>query len=385
MLLFGCYFISFSFHLTISLPFFFFLIPPLSFQEDNVKPPNLTSQQTCQSSVTQAPSRGPAVSQRGPPCSVAMDHQVALPVSQRKPCVSSALYLQPESVQSREKSLSDKAPRVHVEVPQPSRGNPRAQETQFRSQRNVTPEFIPVFKKRSLEMNRNVLEPGNLKRKEHVTESKLFSFKTSVIQNDKLNLEPARKKIASHHTPMNAKHLNPKTSRAEQEKNTESYQNTTIYPPCSGKSSPASRKGSKQRSHSLGFQMSGDNLGVITSAADFQVNGKEHLTSKYIAHILGKGHESPKVERQPHMFESDTEMENGQLLQHHSVNLTNEADGNDQRLIVSRTAHRSKTKLCQGSSETSKKPHSRNIHYGQPSPSRNQVKQNSFNLRVFII
>ncbi|XP_019498965.1 PREDICTED: uncharacterized protein C18orf63 homolog isoform X5 [Hipposideros armiger] len=302
-----------------------------------------------------------------------MDHKVALPVSQRKPCVSSALYLQPESVQSRKKSLSDKAPRVHVEVRKPSRGNPQVQETDFSSQSNITPKLIPVFKNRSLQMNRNALEPGNMNRKEHVTESKLFSLKTSVIQDDKLNLEPAIKKIPNRHTHMNARHLNPKTSRPLQEKNTDSYKNMTIHPPSSGKASTASIKGSKQLSHSSGFQMSNNNLGVIKSAADFQVNGKENLTSKYITQILGKGHESLKVKRQPYIFESDTEMENVQLLQHQSVNQIKETDVNDQRLIVSRTAHRSKTKLCQESSKTSKKPHSSNIHYGQSSSSRNQM------------
>lgn len=177
---------------------------------------------------------------------------------------------------------------------------------------------------------------------------------------------------------MNARHLDPKTSRPLQENKTEAYKNMAISLPSSGKSSTTSIQGSKQLSHSLEFQMSNDNIGVTKSAADFQVNGKGNLTSKHITQILGKGHECLKVKSQSHIFESDTEMEDVQLLQHQSVNQTKEADVNDQRWIVSRTAHRSKTKLCQESSKTSKKPHSSNIHYGQSSSSRNQVKQQTF-------
>lgn len=266
---------------------------------------------------------------------------------------------------------------MRLEVPKPNRGNPQIQDTHFSSQSNVAPKFIPVFKKRSLQINKNILEPDILKRKAHVTESKLFSLKASVIQDDKLNLDPAIKKRSNRDTPMNARNLNQKTSRPLQEKNTESCKNMIKYPPSSGKSSTVRINESKHRSDSLGFQMSNNNLGVIKSALDFQVNGRENLTSKYITQILGKGHESLKVKRQPHIFESDTEMENAQLLQQQSVNQTKEVDVNYHRLIISRTAHRSKRKLCQESSKNSKKPHSSNIHYGQSSSSTNQVKKPS--------
>lgn len=139
------------------------------------------------SSLTQAPSTRPALAQSLLPCSVATDHKVELSVSQPKPCTYSTLHLQPESVQSRKKALSYKTPHVHLEVPKPNRGNTQVQDTNFSSRSNSTPKFIPVFKTQSLQMNKNVLEPGSLKRKQHVvTESKLFSLKTSVI--DQLNL-----------------------------------------------------------------------------------------------------------------------------------------------------------------------------------------------------
>lgn len=358
-----------SFPLRTLLHFKKFLM--LSFQENKVKPPNLTSKQMSRSSVTQAPSTGPSLAHNLLPRPVAMDHKV----SQQKPHVSSTLCLQPECVQSRKTSLSDKAPQVHLE------GNPQLQDTHFSSQRNIAPKLIPVFKNRLLQMNKNVLEPENLKRKPHTTESKLFSLKTSVIQADKVNLDPSVKKRSNRNTQMTARNLNQKTSRPLQEKYTESCKNLTKYSPASGKSSILSTNEGKQLLGSLGFQLS-NNLGIIKSAVDFQVNGKENLTSKYITQILGRGHKSLIMKRQPHIFEPDTEMENAQLLQQQPENQTKEADVSYHRLIVNRTAHRPKKTLCQESSKTAKKPHSSNIQYGQSSSSRNQVKRKNTQLLI---
>ncbi|XP_019791953.3 uncharacterized protein C18orf63 homolog [Tursiops truncatus] len=346
----------------------------LYLQEKKVKPPNLTTKQKFRSSLAQAPSTRPAQAQSIPLHSVATDRKVELSVSQPKPYVSSTLHLQPESVQSRKKSLPDKAAQVHLEVPKLNRGSAQVQDTDFSSQHNIAPKFIPVFKNRQLQMNKNILEPDNLKRKHVVTESKLLSLKTSVIQDDKLNLDPAIKKRSNHSIQM-------KTSRSLQEKNTESFENMTENPPSSGKLSVMSLSEIKQLPNSSVFQMSDNKLGVIKSVVDFQVNEKENLTSKYITQILGKGHESLKVKRPPHIFESDTETEDSQLLQQQSVDQTKEADVNDHQLIVDRTALKSKRKLCQDSSETSKKPHSNTIHYGQSSSSKNQVK----NLKTILI
>ncbi|XP_059974364.1 uncharacterized protein C18orf63 homolog [Mesoplodon densirostris] len=337
----------------------------LYLQENKVKAPNLTTKQKFRSSLAQAPSTRPVQAQSIPLHSVAMDHKVELSVSQPKPYVSSTLHLQPESVQSRKKSLPDKAAQVHLEVPKLNRGSTQVQDTDFSSQHNIAPKFIPVFKNRQLQMNRNISEPDNLKRKHVVTESKLLSLKTSVIQDDKLNLDPAIKKRSNRSIQM-------KTRRSLQEKNTESFENMTENPPSSGKLPVMSLSEIKQLSNSSVFQMSNDKLGVIKSAVDFQMNEKENLTSKYITQILGKGHESLKVKRPPHIFESDTEMEDAQLLQQQSVDQT-KADVSDRGLIVSRTAPKSKRRLCQDSSETSKKPHSNTIHYGQSSSSKNQM------------
>lgn len=303
-----------------------------------------------------------------------------IPGSQlKKTWVSSALHLQQQSVQSGKKSLSDKAPQVHLEAPKPNTGNLQVQGTDLSSQNNTAPTFIPVFKNRSLQMNKKILEPGNLKREQHVvTESKFFSLKTSVIQNDKLNLDPAIKKRSNHNIQMNARNLNQKISRLLQGKNTESCENMTKYPPSNGESPTVSLNESKHLSNSSVSHISNNSLGVIKSAVDFQVNRKENLTRKYITQILGKGRESLKMKKQPYIFESDTETEDPQLLQPQSMNQTIKADVSDHKLMISKTSQRSKRRLCQESSKASKRPHSNTIHYGQSSFPRSKVKKNFF-------
>ena len=261
-----------------------------------------------------------------------------------------------------------------LEVPKPTRGNAQVQDTNFSSQRNIAPRFIPVFKSRPLQMTKSILAPENPRRKERVnTESKLFSLKSSEIPDDKLNLDPTTGKRPNHSIQMKGKNLNLKTCRSLPEKNTESYGNMTKKPLSSGKSLITSLSESKQLSNSSVFQMPTSNLGVIKSAAGSQVNGKENLTSKYITQILGKSHESLKVKRRPHIFESDTDPEDSQPLQPQSIDQTKEVDVTDHQLTVSRAAPKSKKKLCQNSPKTSKKPHSNTVLCGQPH-ARKQVK-----------
>uniref|UniRef100_A0A8C0LYZ4 DUF4708 domain-containing protein n=1 Tax=Canis lupus familiaris TaxID=9615 RepID=A0A8C0LYZ4_CANLF len=322
-------------------------------QENKTKAFNVTTKQMFSSSLTQAPSTRPALAEHLRWCSVAVDHKVELSGSHlKKPWVPSTLQLQQEAVQNRKKALPDKAPQVHMEVPKPNRGKIQVQGTNFTSQNNIVPKFIPFFKNQSLQMNKNILEPG-------------------VMQNDKLNLDPAIKKRSNHNIQMNTRNLNQKISRLLQEKNTGSCENIK-HPPSNGESSTMSLNESKHLSNSLLFQMSKNRIGVINSAVDFQVNGKEHLTSKHITQILGKGHESVKI-KQPHIFESDTETEDAQVLQWQSINETIKVGVNDHKLIISKTSHRSKRKLCQESSKTSKRSHSNTIHYGQSSFSRNKI------------
>ncbi|XP_054439356.1 uncharacterized protein C18orf63 homolog [Pteronotus mesoamericanus] len=342
-------------------------------QENKIKPPNLTSKQMLQCSLTQAPSTGPSPAQRLPPRSGALDPRVGLRVGQQKPCRPSAPPPRLGSARSRREAPSAEEAlqvRVRLEAAKPTRGSAHAEDASFSSQGDMAAKLVPAFKSRSGQMNKNVSEPGDLERKPHVMESK-FLLKTNVIQHDRPNLDPAIKQRSNRNTQTNARNLNQKTSRPLQEKKTESCEDVTRYPPFNGKSSAASINGSQRLSGSSGFQMSDKRLRGVRRAVDCQVNGKEILTSKYIAQILGKGHESLQVKR-PHIFESDTEMEDTQLL-HQSVNPTTEIDVSDHRLIASRTAHKSKRKLCQGSSKTARQPGSSSTHRGQSSSSVNQI------------
>ncbi|XP_029778329.1 uncharacterized protein C18orf63 homolog [Suricata suricatta] len=346
-------------------------------QENKVKTPNLTTKQMFRSSLTWVPCTRPVLAQCLLPGSVAMDHKRELLGSQLKtPWVSSAPHRRQQSVQSRKKPLSDKAPQAHLEAPKSDTGNLQVQGADFSSQNNTAPKFIPVFKTRSIQMNKKILEPGNLKREEHVvTESKCFSLKTSVIQNDKLNVDPAIKKRSNRNIQMNARNLNQKISRLLQEKITESCQNMTKYPPLDGESPTVSLNESKHISNSSVSHISNKSLGVIKSAVDFQVSRRENLTRKYITQILVKGHESLKMKKQPHIFESDTETEDPQLPQPQSINQTIKADVSDHKLMmVSETAHRSKRRLCQESSKASKRPHSNTIHHGQSSFPKSKMR-----------
>nr|XP_011752375.1 uncharacterized protein C18orf63 homolog isoform X1 [Macaca nemestrina]XP_011752376.1 uncharacterized protein C18orf63 homolog isoform X1 [Macaca nemestrina] len=327
-------------------------------QEHKVKPPNLTTKKMFRASLTQATSIKPACARSLLPCSVAVDHKVERSVSQP----TAGLF----SAQSRKKSLSIRAPQVRSEVLMPNRGNAQVQHTNLSSQSNITPKFVPVFK--------NTLVLGSPKRKQHVvTQSKLFSLKTSMIQHDKLNLGPAIKNRYNSNIQMQAaNNLNQENSRPLQEKNTESSENMTKFPSSNGKSTVSLNK-NKQLSNSAVLLRSNNNLGVVKSAVDVQMKGKENLTGKCITQILGKSHGSLKLKRQPHIFESDGETEDPRLLQQQSENQAKEVGTSDHRLIVSKIAHKSKRKLCPESSKTSKKHHSNTAHYGQSNSSRKQI------------
>ncbi|EHB06368.1 hypothetical protein GW7_18550, partial [Heterocephalus glaber] len=334
-------------------------------QENKVKPPNLTTKKLFRASVTQASSRKPAPIPSLLPCSEVADHKVELPISKSQSGISSVLHHQPEYILGRKQSLSHKVPQLQLEESNPNRGNTQVSYTNLSSQSKITPKFIPVFKKGLSPMNKNISVLGNRKRKHHViTESKLYSLKTNVIQDDKLNLGPTSKKRPNSNIQVYDRNLNQKGSRPLQEKNTECYENIK-YP-----SPNVSLNESKQFSNSMMCQVSNNSLSVMKNAVDF--HGKENLTSKCITQILRKGCESIKLKRQPYIFEPDTETEDPQLLQQ-PANQTKEVDLSDHRLVVSRTAYRSKRKVCPESSKTSKKHHSNTMHYEQPSSSRRQV------------
>ncbi|XP_054549964.1 uncharacterized protein C18orf63 homolog [Talpa occidentalis] len=338
-----------------------------SAQESKVKPPNLTTKRMFPPSRTLAPSTRPASAPSLPQGWVAEDRQVAPPASQPSPGVSSTPAAQPGSAQSRKKALPNQA-QVPLEVPVPSGGKTRVQDTNSSSQSNVAPKFIPVFKNCLSGSNKSVLHPGHQKRKSYVVaEPKLFSLNTSVIQGDKAKLGPTIKKKSNRNMQISAGDLS-KPSGSLPERNAQSHENVTKYPPSSGKLST----GSKLLSNSSVFQVANKDLGVMTNAADSQISRKEILRSKYITQVVGKGHESLNVKKHPHIFESDSE--EPQLLQQQSVDQTEAAVG-DPRSKPSKTAHRSKRKVCQESSQPSKKPHCNAAHFGPSSASRGQRRE----------
>ncbi|XP_076991352.1 uncharacterized protein C18orf63 homolog isoform X4 [Tamandua tetradactyla] len=343
--------------------------------ENKVKLPNLTTKKVVRASLTQTDPIKPAVPQSLLPCSVAADHRVKLSASQSTSCVFPTQHLQPESVQGRKKSLSNKIPQVHLEVSKLNRRNAQVQDTNFHSQSKITPNFIPVFKNRLFQMNKNISEFDNLGRKQHiVTECRLPSSKNSVIQDAKLNLAPAVRKRPNSNIQMHGRNLNQKSSRPPQEKNIEFCANMTKYSPSNGKSFIMNFNESKQLNDNSIFQVSDNNSGIIKSVIDFQVKGKEKLSSKYMMQTSQKGQGSLKLERQLHIFESDTETDDPQPLQLQSVN-RNEDDVSVHRLMLNRTAHKSKRKLCHESSKTSKKHNSKTIlHYGHCNSTKNQLQ-----------
>ncbi|XP_005373135.1 PREDICTED: uncharacterized protein C18orf63 homolog [Chinchilla lanigera] len=337
-------------------------------QENKVKPPNLTTKKLFKTSVTQASARKPVPVPSLLPCSVVADHKMEHSIKQPQPGISSALHYQPESIHSAKQFLSHKVPQRHLEESKPNKEDTQVQHTNLSSQSNITPKFIPVFKNRLSLMNKNISVLSKQKRKQRVImDSKLFSHKTSIIQDTKLNLGPNIKNRSNSNIQIHGRNLNQKSSRPPQEKSTECYENMTKYPSSNGKSI-VSLNESKQLSNSMVCQVSNNSLSVRKNAMD--ISGKENLTSKCITQILRKDYESVKLKRQPHIFEPDIETEDAQLPQQWA-NQTKEVDLSDRSLITSRTAHRSKRKLCPDSSKTSKH-HCDTLHYGQSS-SRKQI------------
>ncbi|XP_007950927.1 uncharacterized protein C18orf63 homolog [Orycteropus afer afer] len=345
-------------------------------QENRIKPSNLTTKKTSRAALTQPTTTKPALAWNLQPRShaVAVDHRVALSVSQLKPSLPPAQCLQPESVQNRQLSLPYKAPHMRLDAPEPSRRDTWVQDTHLRPRSEITPKFIPTFKTRLLQTNKNTPESGNLKRKQcSVTESKLLSPKTVTIQDNKANLGSAAKKRSNSNIQIHTGNFNMKNSRSLQKKNTKPCANVTRYPPSNGKSLIEKVNNSKQLFDNSVFRMSRNSSSAVKRVADLQVKEEENLTSKYITQIFGPGHGSVKMKRQPCIFESDTETEKPQQLLQQSVNQTKEVDINVHRLMASRTAHRLKRKSCQEFPGTSSKHYSNtSLHSGQSSSTRSQ-------------
>ncbi|XP_048219245.1 uncharacterized protein C18orf63 homolog [Perognathus longimembris pacificus] len=338
-------------------------------QESKIRPPNLTTKKQFRASLTQASSRRTAWAPSLQQCPMPADHKVE-PVRPPRTGPSSALPSQPQSVQDRKQSLPLRVPQPHLEEAQSRRGSAQVQHTSVTSSSNITPKFIPVFQNRLPQMNKNISTISNLKRK-HVAESRLFSLKTGVTQENKLKLDPAIKKSQNSNIRAHARKLNPNSSRSLQEKNMEPYEQKSSHSSSYGQSAVSLRE-SNELTSSVVLKMPNHDLGVIKSTGDFQVDGKDNLTRRFIEQILGKSHKSLELKNKPHIFESDIETEDPQILQQQSANQTEEADIGDHRLTVSKRAHKSKRNTCPESSKPAKKCHSSFSHHEQSSSLGNQ-------------
>ncbi|XP_058532745.1 uncharacterized protein C18orf63 homolog [Ochotona princeps] len=331
-------------------------------QENKVKPCNLTTKNPFRPCMTQATSRTPALAPSLPPCSREVGHQGALVSSQPKPSIFSACKAEPESVPGNKRPGSDELPQGHAEAPKFSKG---VQARHLSSQSQITPKFVPIFSNRFPQINRNNLAFGSTKRNQYtVTEHKLFSLKTTMIQENKLSLGPAVKKGSNSNIPMHTGNVHQKSSERLPKRDTQSRKMAT--PPSSAAGSrkhSVPSNPSRQLPSEAGFQMSGKNFGVMRNAVDFPVRAKEKSTSKHTAQTPGQCWEPSKPRRQPHIFESDTEMDDFPRPQQQSAHPT-EGEG--------RPSLGSKRKSCLHSSSSSKERHPSASHPGQPT-ARNQI------------
>ncbi|KAM5222164.1 uncharacterized protein C18orf63 homolog [Ctenodactylus gundi] len=157
-------------------------------QENKVKPHNLITKKPFRASLTQPSSVKPSLVPSLLPCS--KDHKVEHSVSHPRSGVFSASHCPLEPVQGRKPSLSHTAPQLHQKELEPDKGNSEIQHTNISSQSKITPTFMPIFKNRLLQTNKNISALCSTKGKQHaVMESKLFSVKTSITQSDKLHLD----------------------------------------------------------------------------------------------------------------------------------------------------------------------------------------------------
>ncbi|KAM4841157.1 uncharacterized protein C18orf63 homolog [Thomomys bottae] len=339
-------------------------------QESKVKPPNLTTDKQFRVSQTQATSTRPAWPPHLQQCSMTAGHKVE-PAMPPHLGPSSALPGQPESVQGRKQSLPPRVPQPHLEEAQSHRGNAKIQHTSLSSNSNITPKFIPVFKNPLPQMNKNVLAFNSLKKKP-TTESRLFSLKPIVTQKSKQKLDPAIKKRQSSNIQVHARKLNQNSSRSLQEKNTESYEHKSRHPSSFVQSALSLSESNKPTSSAL-LKIPKNDVGVRKSTGDFQVDGRDNLTRRCIAQILGESHESLKLKNKPYIFESDRETGDPRILQQQSANQSEEADVSNHKLTVSKRARKSKRNACPESSKPSKKCHSNSSHHEQSSSVGNQI------------
>ncbi|XP_052011972.1 uncharacterized protein C18orf63 homolog [Apodemus sylvaticus] len=351
-------------------------------QENKVKPSNLTTKKFFRASVTQSTLVKPTRALNFIPQSTAAEHKVELVVSQQRSGLFSASCHQPGSFHDRKPSGPLKAPQLHLE--ELSRENTQVGSKNFCLQSNRAPAFIPVFKKKSEQVNKTISAPSTLKRKQSgVTEPTLLAQETSVTQGGKSSLGTATRKRSNSNIRVLADNLNQKCSKPLQKKDTEFYDQKKEQP-SSDLRQTVYLKEARPLYTSAMTQMSNNSLAMMKNDVDIHISGKDNLTSRFITQILGKSHESLKLKSQPHIFESDLETENSQLQQQQLANQVKEVNAAEHSLTESKAADSRRQKLCLESSRASTK-HRPNAAHQRQSSSKNQVKKttkskNSFNI-----
>ncbi|XP_028624792.1 uncharacterized protein C18orf63 homolog [Grammomys surdaster] len=331
-------------------------------QENKVKPSNLTTKKLFRASLTQASLVKPTRALSFIPQSRATEHKLQPSISQQRSGLFSAGCHQPGSLQDRKPSWPLKAPQLHLEESELSRENTQVESKNLCLQSNRAPAFIPVFQRKSEQVNKNISALSSLKRKQSgAREPTILAQETSVTQGGKPSLGTATRKRPNSSIRVLAENLNQKGSKPLQEKGTKFYNQKKDHPSSNVKQTVHLRE-ARPLSTSAVTQMSSNSLAMMKNDADIHTGGKDNLTSRFITQILGKSHESLKLKSQPHIFESDLETEDSQLQQQQLANQIKEADAAEHSLIESKAAHRHRQKLCLESSRASTKRRSNAAH-----------------------
>ncbi|XP_031222050.1 uncharacterized protein C18orf63 homolog isoform X2 [Mastomys coucha] len=356
-------------------------------QENKVKPSNLTTKKFFRASLTQATLLKPTIALNLIPQSTTAEHKVEPAVSQQRSGLFSGGCHQPGSVHHREPSWTLKAPQLHLKESHLSRENAQAGTKNLCLQSNRAPAFVPVFKRKSEQVNKNFSALSSLKRKQsRVTEPTILAQETSVTQGGKASLGTAAGKRPSRPNSsigVLAGDLSQKGSKPLGEKGTEFYDRKKGQFSSDWTQTGHLRE-ARPLSTSSATQMSSQSLGMMKNDVAIHTGGKDNLTSRFITQILGKSHESLKLKSQPHIFESELETEDSQLQQQQLANQVKETNAAEHSLIESKAARSRRQELCLESSRASTKRRSNAAHQRQSS-SKNQVSnttkpKNSLNI-----
>ncbi|GAB1301915.1 Predicted gene, 17266 [Apodemus speciosus] len=334
--------------------------------ENKVKPSNLTTKKFFRASLTQATLVKPTRALNLIPQSTATEHKVEPAVSQQR---SALLASQGTTPTFGRHNLQEN---THLQENTPHlQENTQVGSKNLCLQSNRAPAFIPVFKRKSEQVNKTISALSTLKRKQSgVTEPTILAQETSVTRRGKSSLGTAARERPNSNIRVLAENFNQKGSKPLQKKGTEFYDQKKEQPSSDSRQT-VHLKEARQLYTSAVTQTSKNSLAMMKSDVDIHTGGKDNLTSRFITQILGKSHESLKLKSQPHIFESDLETEDSQLQQQQLANQVKEANAAEHSLIESKAAHSHRQKLCLESSRASTKRRPNAAHQRQSS-SKNQ-------------